>query len=290
MYCTYKQHTATHCNTLQHTATHATCCITLQNTTTHAIYPTKSPTSWSNLPSILQIMRTGRYWRCTGSWAWNCIYVIYQFIKSTKYCSKNVHRKVLERHGFVGVKLISSRALALDGVTDLSPLICGDGATHCNTLQHTATHCNTLQHTATHCNTLQRTATHCNALQHITTHCNTLQHTAIHYNTLQQHTATHYNTLQHTTLPCNTLQHTATHRDTHQRVATHCNTLQRTARYYNEPWCKKGSQIWGLPVSVLAASPWELRPVTLNYSKLQHTGTNCHTLQPTALSAGVLWG
>jgi len=24
-------------------------------------------------------------------------------------------------------------------------------ATHCNTLQHTATHCNTLQHTATHC-------------------------------------------------------------------------------------------------------------------------------------------
>jgi len=37
--------------------------------------------------------------------------------------------KVLERHGFVGVKLISSRALALDGVTDLSPLICGDGET-----------------------------------------------------------------------------------------------------------------------------------------------------------------
>jgi len=30
----------------------------------------------------------------------------------------------------------------------------------CNTLQHTATHCNTLQHTATHCNTLQHTATH----------------------------------------------------------------------------------------------------------------------------------
>ena len=39
------------------------------------------------------------------------------------------------------------------------------GATHCNTLQHTATHCNTLQHIATHCNTLQHTATHCNTLQ-----------------------------------------------------------------------------------------------------------------------------
>jgi len=95
-----------------------------------------------------------------------------------------------------------------------------DCSTHCNTLQHThsqgmqfqyacaagniATHCNTLQHTATHCNTLQHTATHvilplilllwtCSAchLNDCNTHCNTLQHTL-------QHTATHCNTLQHT--------------------------------------------------------------------------------------------
>jgi len=32
-------------------------------------------------------------------------------------------------------------------------------ASSCNTLQRTGTHCNTLQHTATHCNTLQHTAT-----------------------------------------------------------------------------------------------------------------------------------
>jgi len=37
-------------------------------------------------------------------------------------------------------------------------------------LQHTATHCNALQCTATHCNTLQRTATYCNALQRTATH------------------------------------------------------------------------------------------------------------------------
>ena len=49
---------------------------------------------------------------------------------------------------------------------------------HCNTLQHFATHFNTsfntLQHTATHFNT------HCNTLQHTATHCNTLQHTSTH--------------------------------------------------------------------------------------------------------------
>jgi len=36
------------------------------------------------------------------------------------------------------------------------------GATHYNTLQHTATRRNTRQHTATPCNTLQHTAPHCN--------------------------------------------------------------------------------------------------------------------------------
>jgi len=42
----------------------------------------------------------------------------------------------------------------------------GAGATHCNTMQHTATNCNTLQHTATP-NLLARNgagATHCSTL------------------------------------------------------------------------------------------------------------------------------
>jgi len=56
------------------------------------------------------------------------------------------------------------------------------GATHCNTLQHTATHCNVLYFAATHCpcasrsqhlwyNTLQHTATLCNVLHLTATHC-----------------------------------------------------------------------------------------------------------------------
>ena len=92
----------------------------------------------------------------------------------------------------------------------LSPRKCANwpmyqlsGATHCNTLQHTATHCKALQHIATHCNTLQHTATHCNTLQHTATHCNTLQHTA--------YFATHCRTLQQTATHCNTLQHIAQH-------------------------------------------------------------------------------
>jgi len=71
--------------------------------------------------------------------------------------------------------------------------ICNSGATHCNTLQHTATHCNTLQHTSS---TLQHTATYCNTLRHSATLCNTLQHPATLCNTLYilQPTATHRNT------------------------------------------------------------------------------------------------
>ena len=82
-----------------------------------------------------------------------------------------------------------------------------------NALQHTATHCNALQRTATrerdihmciafhkvtqipylqsttrHCKTLQDTARHCNTLQHTATHCNTLQHTATHCSKRARHT------------------------------------------------------------------------------------------------------
>jgi len=37
-------------------------------------------------------------------------------------------------------------------------------------LQHTVAHCNTLQHTAAHSSTLQHTTTRCNTLQHIVAH------------------------------------------------------------------------------------------------------------------------
>jgi len=50
------------------------------------------------------------------------------------------------------------------------------GATHCNTLHHTATHCNALPHTATHWE-ICRIPCHCNTLQHTASHCIALQDT-----------------------------------------------------------------------------------------------------------------
>jgi len=64
-------------------------------------------------------------------------------------------------------------------------LLAATGATHCNTLQHTATHCNTLQHTAPHRNAQQHAAPHCNTQQHNAPHCNTREHTETHGNTVK---------------------------------------------------------------------------------------------------------
>ena len=52
------------------------------------------------------------------------------------------------------------------------------GATHFNTLQHTATHCNTLQHTATRCG-ISIWQHRCNSLQHIAPHCNTFWNSSL---------------------------------------------------------------------------------------------------------------
>jgi len=95
-------------------------------------------------------------------------------------------------------------------------------ATHCNTLyQSTATHCNALQLSAswhepsllTHCNTLYKT------LQHSATHCNTLQHKKAMAQINDTTRAVSIDTLQHTATHCNTLQHTVL------KHCTHCNTL-----------------------------------------------------------------
>ena len=166
-------HTATHCNALQHTAMH---CTALHRTATHC--------------NALQ---------CTTP---HCNILQH----TTTHCSMLQHT-----------------------------------ATYCNILQHTATYCNTvsfvptyqpsrlealltlcmackaLQHTATHCNTLQHTVTHCNTLHHIATHCNTLQHTATHcltfYPFRPQPLFTHCNAL-------NALKRTATRYDMLQHIVS----------------------------------------------------------------------
>jgi len=210
----HSAHSATQCNTVQHTATHwvrewvqlrlgptlsHTPCNTLQHTATHC-----------SISNTLQYTAT--------------------------HCNTLQHTATLKRETLSSL----SRSNSLQHT-----------ATHCNTLQHTAIHCNTLQHTTAHSSTRQQTTTHCSTILHTATQYNTLQHTATPCNTLQ-HTAAHCNTLQHTATHCNTLQHTtpathsvkerqwisnpnstAAHCNTLQHTATHCNTLQHTAAHHS---------------------------------------------------------
>ena len=87
---------------------------------------------------------------------------------------------------------------------------------HYISLQFTTSHCNSLHLTATHCNSLQLTATHCNKedLRMLSQYAfqKGTHHTATHYNALQL-TASHCESLQLTATHCNTLQHTATKED-----------------------------------------------------------------------------
>ena len=163
-----RTHTATHCNTLQHTATHYNrytstylyvldaYAHTLQHTATHC----------NTLQQIHKHILI-----CVG-----CIRVVCTRHTQTQACVCCIH-------------------VLYTCVTHIKRL-----HTHCNTLQHTATqacvccihvlytcvthikrlhtHCNTLQHTAAHCNTLQHTATNCNTLQHIVIHIQRLLTTA----------------------------------------------------------------------------------------------------------------
>jgi len=122
---------------------------------------------------------------------------------------------------------------------------------HCNP------HCNTLQHNTTRCHTysdyLSLYVRMHSSLQHIATHFNTLQHTATHCNTYSDYlslyvrmSSSHKATIQHCICMCNPQCKPLNH------TATHCNTY---------------SDYLSLYVRV--------------QSSLQHTETQCNTLQRT---------
>jgi len=204
------QHTATHYNTLQHTATTA-----LTNSTENATPPNSLKFVSGNLRNSnfsIQIKKIS-IWICTaryrGIWVSR-----YRLVQMGAFNASNVRPILIHACGAADAE----QCPATHCNTLQSARLCKtleDTARHCKTLQHTATLYKTLQHTATHCitNTLKHIAPHCNTLQHTATHCNT------HCNTLQYTaTQTNWNTLHRTATRCNTLQHTA----------THCNTLHHT--------------------------------------------------------------
>jgi len=196
-----RQRTATHCNTLQHTATPC-----LHESHEMLI----SGAGESCVDNALQHTAT------------HCNTLQHTATRTATHC--NTLPVYVARYAYQRHRLVVCRQR---------------NAMHCNTLQHAATHClhkshetlisgacwlcvEMILHSTTCCSTLQHTATRCNALSaHVARDAHQRRRsvvcrkdTSIHCNTLQ-HTATHCNTLQRTVTRCNTLQHTA----------THCNTL-----------------------------------------------------------------
>jgi len=86
--------------------------------------------------------------------------------------------------------------------------------------------------------------------------------------------ATHYKTLQHIASHCNTLQHSATHSNDNmpakkRQTATHCN---RTAKYQH-------STTLGNERQAMCCNCTTLQQTAAHNSILQHTATQCSTLQ-----------
>jgi len=163
--------TATHCNTLQHTATQIAKYLTSPQELECACTHTQCNT----------VQYTATHFNT------NCEILDFAAVIGGAHAHTHPHTHTLQNNS-----------------TNCNPLY--HTATHCNTLQPTVSHCNTLQHISTHCHTnceildfdaiigaarahtnahtstltyspLQPTATHCNPLQPTATHCNPLQPT-----------------------------------------------------------------------------------------------------------------
>jgi len=203
--CHTLQHAATHCNTLQHTATHYN---TLQHTATHcntqqhtAIYCNTPATP---RPVAAEAMTT---FGCHTS----------TLLSVDESCQTTTHYNTLQHtatHRHTAIQrntLTHEPSLLSDSIPSLRCL----WMSHVK-LQHSK------RHTTTYCNILSYTATHHFTLQHTATHCNTSHHyfriPYLHFvicgwvmsHVKLQHTATHSNILQHTAPHCNTLQHIET--------------------------------------------------------------------------------
>jgi len=194
------QHTATHCNTLQHTAIQKTCygaCVfTVYLLATEANGPDRS---WHrNTPQHT---------------ATHCNTLPYTAVSGPDHSRRcNTLKNTLQYIAPPCNKLLQQ-----------DPIIYSDLWGNAHVLQYTAAHCNTLQRTVAHQDTTVRMLAknrkmerHCNTLQHtiqyaetqyctytcssiITTHCNTLLHAHRQQFYILQHNATQCNTLQHTT-------------------------------------------------------------------------------------------
>jgi len=185
-----ERHTATHCNALHHTVTQ---CTELQRTATR--WNTIQCFSHATGGRISYFFVGSDFFYGRTTWRYN--FFLWQHCNTLQriatHCNTLQHTTA-HWNTFLILQLPPGNKAG-----GICCIALQRTATHRNTLQHTAAHCNALTYLsdtaatkkiaagATHCDTLQHTATHCNTLQHTATHCFTLQHTAVHCNK-RQHT------------------------------------------------------------------------------------------------------
>jgi len=141
------QRTASHCNTLQHTAAR---CSTLQCTTTHCNALQHTAARCSTLQHTAAHCNTRLQHTYTAT-------------RTLQHTATHIH---CNTHCNTQLQHTSWRVLQL--MTRKSSF---------NKLQHTATHCNTVQHTQTHCST-------CNTLQHAHFPSTSTHHDSLFYRSL----------------------------------------------------------------------------------------------------------
>jgi len=153
-------HTAMHCNALQHIAIH---CNTLQHTATHCNTLQHTATHCNTLQRTAThcnaLQRTAIHCECVDTFALTlCLPVApaCHMIYSHSAHTCDLYCPYVRKTYTCCMYVCRS-----DKIYQSHPLRSSlqNTAIHCNALQHTATHRITLQHTATHCNTLQHTAT-----------------------------------------------------------------------------------------------------------------------------------
>ena len=164
------QHTATHCNTLQHTAWGRAWWLGRCWWYCNASIFTPCNTLWHTTPRqhtaapCNTLHHTASHCNTLHHTATHCNTLL-GVVESRVWCSV--------------LQCLAGWCSVLQGL-QCDAVWWNLGLVRCdvNDTLGTVLHYSTLQHTATYCNTRLHTATYCPTLQHIATHCNTLQQTA----------------------------------------------------------------------------------------------------------------
>ena len=176
---------ATHCDTLQHTATTCSLCLFL------CVYHCFCVASTCRFETGAEQLSSARHCNTLQHAATHCNTLQHTATHCNTLQHIATHCNTLQ-HTATHCNILHSNAHTIHPIRS-------------NTLQHAAAHCNTIRNTI-----LQHNATRCSILQYTATHYNTLQHAALRL--MPELAAWHS---QHNAAQCSTLQH----------PAAHCNTL-----------------------------------------------------------------